>query len=138
MFGALGSIEFIAILVFFIGFFGAITAKDVVRSIIYLGIMETAVIIFFVAFGYRVGIVPPIGENLEFGPYMADPLPQALMITAIVIGMGATAVNITMLITLCRRYKTTVWDELRRKSNNEPDKQHLGPSAVNINSGKMK
>jgi len=40
---------------------------------------------------------------------LADPLPSALMITAIVIGLSVTAITLTMLMTLLRRYRTADW-----------------------------
>ena len=75
--------------------------------------MTIAVIMFFLSLGYESGIMPPIGPNRE---NVADPLPQALMITAIVIGVAVTAVNLTMLISLCRQSKTADWDIVQRKN----------------------
>jgi multicomponent Na+:H+ antiporter subunit C len=45
----------------------------------------------------------------------ADPLPQALMITAIVIGVSVTAVALTMFITMYHIYGTTNWGKIVRK-----------------------
>jgi len=62
-------------------------------------------------------LLPPIGRNLtENFDYIADPLPQALMITAIIIGLAVTAVDITMVIYLTNKTKTTDWHEVREKS----------------------
>jgi len=68
---------------------------------------------FFLGLGYSSGMLPPIGN--EMGTNVADPLPQALMITAIIIGVAVTAVNMTMLIALSRQFKTTEWDILKKK-----------------------
>ena len=105
--------EVFAALVFFIGFYGLITGRSAIKSIIFIGIMEIAVIIFFLSLGFRSGIVPPIGLNLE---NTADPLPQALMITDIIIGLAATAVSLTMLISLCRQSKTMDWDNIQKNN----------------------
>jgi len=109
-------IEIICILVFFLGFYGLITTRNVIKSIVFLWIMEMAVIMFFLSIGYTIGILAPIGTDLVPGQ-VADPLPQALMITTIVIGLAVTAVNITMLITLLRKHKSANWDVLRQKSS---------------------
>ena len=108
-------LEIIAALMFFISFYGLISSKNVIKSIIFIGTMEMAVIMFFLSLGYQRGIVPPIGRGLE---NTADPLPQALMITAIIIGLAVTAVNLTMLISLTRQIKKTDWDTIK-KNNTE-------------------
>ena len=115
----LSPIEIFALVMFFIGFYGLITSSNVIKSIVFVSILEMAVIIFWVGLGFRSGMVPPVGDFLATTPdiaYIADPLPQALMITAIIIGMAVTAANIVMLITLVRKLKTTDWDVLKAKS----------------------
>ena len=112
-------IEVFAFIMFFIGFYGLITSNNVIKSIIFVCLLEMAVIVFWIGLGFRVGMVPPIGDLLLSTPdiaYVADPLPQALMLTAIIIGMSVTAANIVMLITLMRKVKSTDWDVLKAKS----------------------
>jgi len=110
-------IEIGAIIMFFIGFYGLITSNNVIKSIVFISILEMAVIIFWVSLGFRSGMVPPVRHFLyEDLAYVADPLPQALMITAIIIGMSVTAANIVMLITLVRKIKSTDWDVIKEKS----------------------
>jgi len=112
------AVEVFAILMFFISFYGLIVSRKMIKSIVLIVVMETAVIMFFLTLGYRTGILAPIGPHLEglyeFG-MVADPFPQALMITAIVIGLCVTAIMGIMAITMMRKYKTTDWDILRNK-----------------------
>ena len=105
--------EIFVVIVFFISFYGLITGANVIQSIVSIGLMEIAVIMFFLSLGYESGIMPPIGRGLK---NVADPLPQALMITAIIIGVAVTAVSLTMLISLCRQSKTTDWDIIQKKN----------------------
>ena len=117
----ISAIEIFALIMFFIGFYGLVTSKNVIKSIIFVSVLEMSVIIFWVGLGFRVGMVPPVRhflyENMaENMVYIADPLPQALMITAIIIGMSVTAANIVMLITLVRKVRSTDWDVLKEKS----------------------
>ena len=109
-------VEFLSIALFFISFFGLITSRKAVKSIVFILIMQSAVVMFFLSIGYYDGILPPIGDLLENPQYTADPLPQALMLTAIIIAISVVAVNITMLMTLFRKYGTTCWDALRKES----------------------
>lgn len=117
MFAGLTAIEVFALAMFFVGLYGLFVSKNAIKSIVFVGVLEMAVIMFWLGIGFRHGIVPPVQEFLqEDAAYVADPLPQALMITAIIIGMSVTAANIVMLITLVRKLKTTEWDELREGS----------------------
>jgi len=107
------SFEFFSVVLFFLSFYGLITGKNVIKSIVAIGLMEMAVVMFIVSIGFKDGMKAPIGQNQV---YVADPLPQALVITAIIIGITVTAVNLTMLISLYRQYKTTDWDTVKEKN----------------------
>jgi len=104
------------ILLFFICFYGLITARKMIKSVVFIMLLQASVILFFLSIGFRSGIRPPIGDYFEEIAYVADPLPQALMITAIVIGVAVITINITMLMSLFRTYKTTDWDMAQQKS----------------------
>jgi len=106
--------EIIPIIVFFMGMFGLITSKNIIKSVACLVLMEMAVIVFILGLAYRTGILPPIGQGVEYTLYaVADPLPQALMITAIIIGLAVTAIDFTMIIHLVRKHKSTDWSEVK-------------------------
>lgn len=97
--------EITAIILFFIGVYGVIARRNIIKTVMSIGIMEGAIILFFLAGGATNAERAPItGAGVA-----ADPVPQALMITAIVIGVGVTAVALTMFISLYHRYGTTNW-----------------------------
>jgi len=106
-------VEISSIIMFFIAFYGLITSKNIIKSIAAIVVMEMAVIVFFLGLGFVEGMQAPIGQAME---NVADPLPQALVITAIIIGVTVTAVNLTMLISLSHQIKRTDWDSV--KNNN--------------------
>ena len=112
-------VEIITLAVFFISLYGLVTSANIVKSIVFLSMMETAVFMFFLSIGYSTGILPPFGPELIPG-IVADPLPQALMITAVVVGLCGTAVNIIVFITLFRRFGTANW-VLAKNKNVEQD-----------------
>ena len=105
--------EYFSAALFFISFYGLITSKNIIKSIISIMLMEMSVIMFIISIGFVDGMKAPIGRNMV-NP--SDPVPQALVITAIIIGVTVAAVNLTMLISLYRQYKTTDWDAFKRKS----------------------
>jgi len=115
----INTVELASIVMFFISFFGLITARNIIKSIVFIVLMELAAVMFWLSIGFREGIVPPIGVSM-YGmemDYIADPFPQALMITAIVIGLSVTAINTIMFITMYRKYKTTDWDIAKKRSS---------------------
>jgi multicomponent Na+:H+ antiporter subunit C len=107
-------VEISSVLVFFIGFYGLITSRNIIKSIAAITVMQMAVIVFFLGVGFIEGMRPPIGTSME---NVADPLPQALVLTAIIIGVTVTAVNLTMLISLSHQIKNTNWDSVESDSS---------------------
>lgn len=118
-------LDIFPVILFFIGFFGLITTTNIIKSIVFIMLLQTAVITFWLGVGSRLGVVPPIIGDiayLESPDAIADPLPQALMLTAIIIGIAVTAVNITMLNGLFKKHKTVNWqamEELERDKEEE-------------------
>ena len=106
--------ETVSILLFFIGVYGLAARRNVIKSILSLGIMQAAAILYYLSADFQPGSVAPIGESLA-GQLIADPLPQALMITDIVIGIGITAAALTLFIHLYHRFGTTNWLKAKDK-----------------------
>jgi multicomponent Na+:H+ antiporter subunit C len=109
------------VLVFFISFFGLLISDHVVKSIVLVTLMQTSVILLWLGIGARLGSAPPLFPGTEYiDTYamegVADPLPQALMLTAIIIGIAVTAVNITLLNGLFRKYKVLDWVTMQHKA----------------------
>ena len=107
--------ELTAIILFFIGVFGVVSRRNILKTVISLGIMDVAAILFFIASAGKGSQAAPIPGSLA----AADPIPQALMITAIVIGIAVTAVSLTMFINLYHKYGTTNWNRARKMRNKE-------------------
>lgn len=106
--------ETVSFCLFFIGVFGLTARRNIIKSIIAVGIMQTAVILYFVTINYQPGSLPPIGDP-ALQVLTADPLPHALMITDIVIGVGVTAASLTMFIHMYHKYGTTNWLKAMKK-----------------------
>ena len=106
-------LDIFAVIMFFIALFGLITARNAIKTIIFTLIMQTAVIMFWLFLSGRQGTLPPIIYDpaiLYDMSAIADPTPQALMLTAIIIGISVSAIKITMLNYLFRRYNTADWE----------------------------
>ncbi|RKX79155.1 MAG: cation:proton antiporter [Spirochaetes bacterium] len=103
---------------FLIGLYCAITKKNIVKIVIGLTLMEYSANLFLILLGYRKGGVAPIvSENMNITEFLAtsvDPLPQALVLTSIVIGLGVTTLAIAICIRLYEKYGTFDITEIRR------------------------
>lgn len=105
-------------ILFIIGLYCVLTKKNMVKIVIGLVIMEYGVNLFLVLVGYRRDGVAPIMDKtidpLEFLATSVDPLPQALVVTSIVIGLGVTTLAIALCIKLYEKYGTFDISEIRR------------------------
>jgi multicomponent Na+:H+ antiporter subunit C len=103
------------ILLFLIGFYALVAKRNLIKKVIGFNIMEYAVNLLFILVGYRTNGDAPIlnPENLT-GTVFVDPLPQALVLTSIVIGLGVTAVMVGLCIKLYQHYGTFDIAEIRR------------------------
>jgi multicomponent Na+:H+ antiporter subunit C len=100
-----------------VGLYGMLVPPNLVRKLMGLNILQTAVIIFFIAIAAKSGGKPPI-EGSD-GPIAADrfvnPLPHALMLTAIVVGVSTTGVALALAIRIQRQLGTLEEPELLAK-----------------------
>ncbi len=103
------------IVLFLIGLYALVTKRNLIKKVIGFGIMAYAVNLLFILIGYKSGGEAPILDetNISTGTFV-DPLPQALILTSIVIGLGVTALMVGLCIRIYQRYGTFDIAELRR------------------------
>jgi len=111
-------------LLFMLGLYCAVVKKNMVKIVIGIMIMEYAVNLFLIMLGYRFGGVAPIIDKAHLEPggkiaasFLAssvDPLPQALVLTAIVISLGSLALMISICIRTYEKYGTFDITQIRR------------------------
>jgi multisubunit Na+/H+ antiporter MnhC subunit len=82
-------------LLILIGLYGALSNRNILRMIVAFAVANTGVNLVLVAVGYMAGRTAPILNEAvpvaEAATRIIDPVPQALVLTAIVIGVGVTA-----------------------------------------------
>lgn len=108
----------LCLMLFVVGLYGVVVKRNLIKIIISLIIMESAVNVFIVMIGYRRdGIAPILDKTMEVGTFVqksVDPVPQALVLTAIVIGLGVTAMTVAVAMRLYERYGTYDIKEIRK------------------------
>ena len=101
----------------FCGFFGIILKKNLLMKIISMDVMSTGVVAFYVLVASRSGLFTPILAESQKGDY-ADPVPQAVILTAIVIGFSIQALMLVGVMKLSRDNPTLETNEIEQ--NNTP------------------
>lgn len=107
--------EIVAILLFFIGLLGLIIRRNMMLTIIASGIMNIAVVLFFLVLNATPAMVPPMVADASFPiAAVADPVPQALMITSVVLGVSVQAVCLVLTMITFSEYGTLDWSVAQR------------------------
>jgi multisubunit Na+/H+ antiporter MnhC subunit len=89
-----------------IGLYAMVARSHLIRMLLGLMILEAGVNLALVAAGYRGDAAAPILGPVEAGRSLVDPIPQALILTAIVIGVGVIAFALALVVRVYRDYGT--------------------------------
>ena len=112
--------EVVAMGLFGIGFTNLLLQKNMIKKIIGLNIMDTAVYLFLAEKGYITGHIAPIIKNGDFSPdTYINPVPSGLVLTGIVVSVSVTALMLSLTIRLYRRYHTLDLDEISTRLKKE-------------------
>ncbi|MCE5203767.1 MAG: cation:proton antiporter subunit C [Coriobacteriales bacterium] len=101
-----------SVVLFSIGLYCVITRNNLIKKFMGLNIMETAVFAFIVALGVVEGGDAPI-MGADASPPFTNPIPQALILTGIVVAVSTTAIALSLIIRVYRQTGTIEADELR-------------------------
>lgn len=108
------SLYFLCLVLLAIGIYCLLVKKNLIKKIIGLGIAEYAINLFFILLGYRFNAEAPIFDKQIVYSRFVDPLPQALILTSIVIGLGVTALMVAITVRLYEKYRTFDIEEIRK------------------------
>jgi len=90
-----------------IGLYMVLVKTNLIKIILGLSFLDTGTHVLLVAIGYVRGRTAPIlSEGMPETTAMVDPVPQALVLTAIVIGVGVLALALGLSIQVYRHYGT--------------------------------
>ena len=91
----------------FIGLYIVVAKKNLIKVIIGLSILDTGINLFLITVGYiKEGTAPIFSKPGLDGGRMVDPVPQALVLTAIVIGVAVLALALSLAVRLYKHYGT--------------------------------
>jgi multicomponent Na+:H+ antiporter subunit C len=107
------------IILMMVGLYAIIVKTNLVKKIIGIGIVQTAIILFFISTGAKKGATLPIiryghdaGVHTIHATDYINPLPHVLMLTAIVVGVATLGVALSLAIKIYHQYNTLEEDEI--------------------------
>jgi multicomponent Na+:H+ antiporter subunit C len=108
------TLEFIAIFTGFvlmvIGLWGMLTQKNLIKIVIGFSLFDTGLNIAIVSMSYIKNSTAPILDKAvdaaNASKLIADPVPQALVLTSIVIGLGVTALMLAYVLKMYKEKKS--------------------------------
>jgi multicomponent Na+:H+ antiporter subunit C len=110
------SCEAVAIVLFSIGLVNLLLQPNLIKKIIGLNIMDTAIYLFLAAKGYIEGRVAPIVvDGILDQEHYINPVPAGLVLTGIVVSVSVSALMLALTVRLYQRYHTLNLDEISAK-----------------------
>jgi len=89
-----------AFALFAIGLVGVLSKKNLFKIFLSFAIIESSLFLFFIGNHFEVGKLAPIVADgvTIFSHQMVDPVPQAMILTTIVIGIAVLALSLTYVV----------------------------------------
>lgn len=108
-----------AMLLITLGIYCLLLKRNLIKMVIGLSVLSDGIHLFLISMGYRAGGIAPIVASgvSDLGGFAAqavDPIPQALVLTSIVINLCILALALSLAIYAYRHYGTLDPSEIRR------------------------
>ena len=110
----------LSVILFSVGLYAVVCKKNLIKIIVGVIIMEYGVNLFLVLIAYKSRGEAPIltagmrADQVAAQARMVDPVPQALILTSIVIGLAIVALMVSMAIRIYEKYGTFDITQIRR------------------------
>jgi multicomponent Na+:H+ antiporter subunit C len=106
----------VAMVMVMLGIYTLLAKENLIKKIMGLTIFSNGIHLLLISIGYRMYGIAPILQDLDFYRFVStavDPLPQALVLTSIVINLSVTAVGLSLVIMVYRKFNTLNANKIR-------------------------
>jgi multicomponent Na+:H+ antiporter subunit C len=103
---------YLTLILILVGMYGLISSTNIIKSVFMATLIESGVILLFLNLGQWNGGVIPITDDISLA--IVDPIPQALMITTIVIGSTVTSLALIISIKIFHNHGSIEWKDLKK------------------------
>ena len=112
--------ETVAVILFGVGFTMLLLHRNLIKKIMGMNIMDTAVYLFLAAKGYIDGrMVPIVVDGIQEASAYINPVPSGLVLTGIVVSVSTTALMLSLTIRLYERYGSLDLDEILMRAGQD-------------------
>lgn len=112
--------ETVSIILFGVGFTMLMLHRNLIKKIMGMNIMDTAVYLFLAAKGYIKGrMVPIVTDGIQDVSAYINPVPSGLVLTGIVVSVSTTALMLALTIRLYERYGSLDLDQILMRAKEE-------------------
>lgn len=102
-----------SMILFGVGFTMLLLHRNLIKKIMGMNIMDTAVYLFLASRGYISGrMVPIVTDGIKDASAYINPVPSGLVLTGIVVSVSTTALMLALTIRLYERYGSLDLDEI--------------------------
>ena len=107
--------NWIVILLMMIGLYIVIAHGNLIKKIVGLTILQTSVFIFYISMAKVEGGTAPILDSKII--LYSNPLPHALILTAIVVGIATMALGLALVVRIKEAYGSVEEEDIQRQDN---------------------
>lgn len=104
-------------IVLMVGFYGVIVRNNLIKKLLGLAIFQSAVFLMYITMDKVEGGTAPIIQEGVTDQIYSNPLPQVLILTAIVVGVSTTALGLAIVVRIKEAYGTIEEDDIIAKDS---------------------
>lgn len=102
---------YLIIMFFALTLYAVIVEQNLFKKIIFSSIMQSSMIIYYIINVWNPSLSTPFYTSTNVYNYV-DPVPQVLMLTAIVVGFATTSLCLAIVVRIKKKSKTIIYNEL--------------------------
>ncbi len=96
-----------------IGFYAVVAKLNLIKKLIGLSLFQAAVFLLYITMGKVDGGTAPIFQSASQTNVFSNPLPQVLILTAIVVGISTTALGLGIVVRIKEEYGSIEEDRIQ-------------------------
>ena len=97
-----------------IGFYTVVAKLNLIKKLLGLSLFQSAVFLLYITMGKVDGATAPIFEAGVADQLYSNPLPQVLILTAIVVGISTTALGLGIVVRIKEEYGSIEEHEIQQ------------------------
>jgi multicomponent Na+:H+ antiporter subunit C len=101
------------VILLMIGFYAVVAKTNLIKKLIGLSLFQAAVFLLYITMGEVTGSTSPIFQKGVLDNVFSNPLPQVLILTAIVVGISTTALGLGIVVRINEEYGSIEEDEIQ-------------------------